>query len=226
MARKPRLIVPGCPHHLTQRGNRKLQTFFDDRDYRAFVDLLVETKARANVEVWAYCLMPNHVHLVAVPSEERDIPQLMQHSFRRYALRVNKRENWQGHLWQERYYSVAMDERHLQAAVRYVELNPVEASLCGAPWDWRWSSAGAHLRGEDDPLVTVGPLLERFPDWQRYLSDTADTDAIADLEANAKSGYPVGDESFIDHLEKVTGRTIRKKKPGPARGTKRRRPGE
>ncbi len=217
MARIPRLVVPGCPHHVTQRGNRKLKTFFCEEDYLEYLDLVKEARAKAAVEVWAYCVMPNHVHFVVVPADAEGLCKFMQHSHRRYARRVNAREKWQGHLWQERFHSVVMDERHLFAAVRYIELNPRTAGLCRAPEDWIWSSAGAHLSGEDDELVTVRPMLDRAPDWADYLAMPNDVPAILGLHQNAKSGRPVGDDEFIKRLQRLTGRDLRKKRPGPPR---------
>ena len=211
----PRLVVPNCPHHVTQRGNRKMRTFFCEADYRAYAELVAETKRKSSVEVWAYCMMPNHVHFVIVPKESDGISRFMQHSHRRYARQINQREDWRGHLWQERYFSVPMDERHLHAAVRYIELNPVKAGLCESAEDWRWSSARAHAKGEDDALVTVRPMLERVSDWMEYLAAPPDDDAVKNLQENAKCGRPVGDDGFINRLEQITGRSLKRKKPGP-----------
>lgn len=211
----PRLIIPGCPHHVTQRGNRKLQAFFSDEDYFAYIKLTAALKEQTNVGIWAYCLMPNHVHLVLVPSDKKGLSKFMQQVHRRYARRINKRQGWQGHLWQERFYSVPMDERHLYAAVRYIELNPVAAELCRTPTEWKWSSIHAHLRKADDQIVSVDPMLKRVSDWGQYLVEGEDSKAIDNLRRNAKSGRPVGNSQFIDHLERTSGRRIRKKKPGP-----------
>lgn len=219
MARMPRLVVPGYPHHVTQRGNRKLPTFFCDEDYRVYIEMAADMKERSGVELWAYCLMPNHVHYVVVPLDVTGLSTFMQHLHRRYARRINRREDWQGHLWQERFYSVPMDEHHLMAAVRYIERNPVDAMLCGKASDWRWSSVHAHLRGEDDTLVTVQPMLERVSDWPGYLAGESDADALKNLRDNARCGRPAGNATFVDELEAVTGRRIRKKKPGPPRRT-------
>jgi putative transposase len=126
----PRLVVPGYPHHVTQRGVRRQQTFFDDTDYRAYIELIKELKLAAGVDIWAYCLMPNHVHLIAVPKAEHGLATLFGTAHHRYAKRVNAIHDWRGHLWQERFYSVVMNESHSLAAMRYVELNPVRAGLC------------------------------------------------------------------------------------------------
>jgi putative transposase len=155
MARMPRLVVPGYPHHVTQRGNRRMKTFFGDRDYRYYLELLSDTKEEAGIEVWAYCLMPNHVHFVVVPRLENSLSRLFRFVHRHYSRAINFRKNWKGHLWQERFHSFVMDEHYLLATVRYVELNPVRANLCHSPEDWPWSSAKAHIQGIDDDIVTV-----------------------------------------------------------------------
>ena len=141
MARLARLVVPGHPHHVTQRGNRGQETFFGDDDYRSYLSLLAECCRKAGTEVWAYCLMPNHVHLVLVPSHEDGLRAALGETHRRYTRHVNLREDWRGHLWQARFHSFAMDENHLLACARLVELNPVRARLVQRPGDWRWSSA-------------------------------------------------------------------------------------
>src|ERR1017187_10321849 len=159
MARLARVVVPGMPHHVTQRGNRRQQTFFSEDDYRAYVELMAEWCAKFNVAIWAYCLMPNHVHLIAVPDSENGFRQAIGEAHRRYSRRINFRQGWRGHLWQGRFASFVMDEPYLLAAARYVELNPVRAKLVDRARQWRWSSARAHLAGRDDRLVTVAPLL-------------------------------------------------------------------
>ena len=216
MARLARVEVVDCPHHITQRGNRKLQTFYSDADYRTYIKLLAESKAKADVSVWAYCLMPNHVHLVAVPSSSGGLAKLVQHPHRRYAWRINRRMNWHGHLWQSRFYSCPMDERHLMAAVRYVEMNPVRAGLCSHPREWKWSSVHAHLEQKDDALVEVKPMLDRAGDWKRYLGETALPAMIAAIRESSASGRPAGDDDFVRSVEAETGRRLRKRLPGPA----------
>ena len=123
MARMPRLVVPDYPHHITQRGNRRMKTFFSEDDYQHYINLLESYKTDAEVEIWAYCLMPNHVHIVAVPKEKDGLSYLFRQVHRHYTRYINFREKWKGHLWQERYHSFVMDEQYLLATVRYVELN-------------------------------------------------------------------------------------------------------
>ena len=214
MARLARLVVPGYPHHVTQRGNRRQQTFFCDDDYLAYIKLIATQKDTAGVSILAYCLMPNHVHLVAVPDTSDSLADLFKDAHRRYTRRINFREGWRGHLWQERFHSCVMDEWHLLAAVRYIELNPVRARLCNTPAEWPWSSVHAHLAGQDDDLTTTRPMLHRIGNWPRYLLGRDCNDAIMDIRLHSRTGRPLGDSTFIETLERVTGRSLQPKKPG------------
>ncbi|MBU1168707.1 MAG: transposase [Proteobacteria bacterium] len=146
-------------HHITQRGNRRQQTFFNDEDYLAYIEMMSEWCMRYHVSVWAYCLMPNHVHLILVPETKDGLNLAVGEAHRRYTRRINFREGWRGHLWQGRFSSFIMDERYLLACTKYVELNPVRAGLVKRPEDWPWSSARPHITGKDDILVNIKPLL-------------------------------------------------------------------
>jgi len=129
MARIARVVVPGTPHHVTQRGNRRQDTFFRDEDYEAYIDLMSEWCGKCDVEIWAYCLMPNHIHMIAVPESEQGLSRAIGEAHRRYTRMINLRKRWTGYLWQGRFASFPMDEDHLLAAVRYVEMNPVRARM-------------------------------------------------------------------------------------------------
>lgn len=214
MARIARLVVPLYPHHITHRGIRRQRTFFSAADYRYYIDVLADAKREAGVDVWAYCLMPNHVHLVVVPEFTNSLARLFSYAHRKYTHRVNFREGWRGHLWQERFHSFVMDERYLLATVRYAELNPVRARLCGRPEQWRWSSVHAHLNNADDRLVTVHPMLDRVLDWPDYLAQGIKDRELETIRKHARTGRPVEDQSFLSELESVTGRCLRQGKPG------------
>ena len=214
MARLARVVAPGVPHHVTQRGNRRQPTFFRPADYRLYRSLMAESCASAGVTIWAYCLMPNHVHLIAVPQTEAALGRAIGDAHRRYARAINAREEWGGHLWQGRFASFPMDEAHLLAATRYVELNPVRAGLVEKPQDWAWSSARAHLRGHDDDLVKVAPLLDRVGDWRAFLDG-----GLADHEGDAirrheHTGRPMGSERFVAELEATLDRVLHRRTPG------------
>ena len=136
MARLARIVVPGLPHCVTQRGNGGRQTFFGDEDYQEYKELVAMHCADARVAVWAYCLMPNHVHLILVPKTEGGLREGLAEAHRRYARWINESEGWRGYLWQGRFASFPLDEAHLHAAGRYVELNPVRAGLTRQARDW------------------------------------------------------------------------------------------
>jgi putative transposase len=222
MARLARVVVPDVAHHVTQRGNRRQATFFDDSDYQAYLALIGEWCQRCGVEVWAYCLMPNHVHLIVVPGSEDALRRALGEAHRRYTRRINFREGWRGHLWQGRFASFAMDERYLLKAARYVELNPVRAKLCRVPWRWPWCSAAAHVAGRDDGVVRVAPLLERVPDWREFLSERVPADEAELWRVHERTGRPLGAPAFLDRIERLLHRRIRPAKPGrkPKRGKK------
>ena len=214
MARIARIVIPHHPHHVTQRGSRRQQVFFSDRDYQKYLDLLAKAVKTTESEIWAYCLMPNHVHLVVVPDKEDSLRAMLSSAHRNYAQYVNLREGWSGHLWQERFYSTVMDENYLLAVVRYTELNPVRAGLCERPEQWPWSSARPHLAGNDDSVVRVKPMLERVGNWSDYLS-ISNKDELASIRKHQKSGRPLGGEEFISKVEAITGRSLKMQKRGP-----------
>jgi putative transposase len=220
MPRLARAVVPGLPHHVTQRGNRKQPTFFGPEDYLLYIALLADSCQRFAVDVWAYCLMPNHVHLIAVPESADGLRRAIGQAHHRYTTHVNAREGWRGHLWQGRFASFPMDDRYTLAAARYVELNPVRANLVGRPEDYAWSSARAHLLKRDDALVKVAPLLARAPDWAAFLGEQIDPAVAGDFRKHQGTGRPLGGEEFVSRLEGLLGRMLRPGKPGPiARGS-------
>jgi len=214
MARIARVVVPGLPHHITQRGNRRQQIFFADEDYLAYLDLMATWCRKYKVAVWAWCLMPNHVHLIAVPRSEEGLARAIGEAHRRYTRLVNFREGWRGHLWQERFASFVMDEKHLLAAARYIEMNPVAAQLVKHPGDYRWSSARAHLAGADDGLVKAAPLLKLADDWKSLLT-LSPQEELDLLHRHEKTGRPLGGMKFVKRLEGKLGRMLRPQKPGP-----------
>lgn len=215
MARFARVVVPGLPHHVTQRGNRREPIFFEDGDQEVYRDLLAEQLVRRGVEAWAYCLMPNHVHLILTPRDEAGLGLAVGEAHRRYTNFVNARGRWTGHLFQSRFASVAMDEAHLIAAARYVPMNPVRARLVERPQDWPWSSARAHLTGQDDPLVAARPLLDRIGDFTDFLAEDEDPAGAARLRTAETTGRPLGNERFIEDLERMLGRKLARGRPGP-----------
>jgi putative transposase len=215
MARLARVVMSGHPHHITQRGNGRARTFFGDADYALYRDLLAENCRAAEVEVWAWCLMPNHVHLILVPSDPDGLRRALARVHRSYAGVIQARRKRSGHFWQGRFGAVAMDEEHLAAALRYVSLNPVRARLVERAQDWRWSSTRAHLRGKDDGVTALAPIRDRFPHFADLLASEPEADMFAHLRAAESIGRPLGTDRFVAGIERRTGRLLKPGKRGP-----------
>ena len=196
--------------------NGRLQTFFEAGDYALYLDLLGEAAMRAQTEVWSYCLMPNHVHIILTPSDEHGLSRTFGDLHRRYTGYINARRRTTGHLWQGRFGSVAMDEAHLGAALRYVALNPVRARLVKHAEDWRWSSTRALIAGTDDHVVKVGPALDRVGDFLAFLGEDFDEAlTYAALRKAESVGRPIGSPEWLREMEARTGRALAPGKRGP-----------
>lgn len=215
MARRARVVAPGIPHHVTQRGNRKQTTFFRRADYRLWLDLAAEAFAQAEVEVWAYCLMPNHVHLIATPSDEQGLARAVANTNVRYTRAINLREDWTGHLWQGRFASFAMDEDHFRRCVRYVGLNPVRGGIVARASDWPWSSVGAHLGGPVHPLLNPGPVAALLGNGaSTYFEKDLPDDDRARLRQACIDGRPIGSETWVKTLEQQLGEPLSRPRRG------------
>jgi len=215
MGRIARVVLEGMPHHITQRGNRRQATFFSDDDYQAYIDLMAEWCKKYDVAIWAYCLMPNHIHLIAVPEKADNLRLAIGEAHRRYTRRINFKKDWRGHLWQERFASFIMDEPHLLACARYIENNPVRARLVENAHEWPWSSASAHLIGKNDHLVNVKPLLSIISgDWHKFLAGSLLDEEMDRIRKHSRTGRPLGNSKFVNTLESKLGRSLIRQKPG------------
>ncbi len=217
MPRFARVVVPGCPHHLIQRGNRRQRVFFSDEDRAFFLTLLGREAAKHELAIWAFCLMENHFHLVAVPSKPDSFARGLGESQRRYTLVINTREGWKGFLFQGRFLSYPLDEGHQYAAIRYVEKNPVRAGIVARAEDFDWSSARAHVRKEPHPLLTPFRFEKSVGNWGRYLAQTEDPDMIEEFRGHERTGRPMGSEDFVKRLELLTGRVLAPRPKGRPR---------
>lgn len=215
MVRIARVEAVGEPHHVIQRGNRRQKVFFREEDKRQYLKILNLQSRLFGLDVWAYCLMDNHVHLIVVPGKERSMVDGVSETHRLYTRMVNFREGWRGYLWQGRFKSCPLDERYLYAAVRYVERNPVRAKLVSRAEEYPWSSAKAHVNQEFDPVLSDFYLLEEIKDWATYLRDEDDVDALGLLRRHGQTGRPLGCLEFVGSLEERLGRVLEPQKPGP-----------
>lgn len=230
MPRLSRRVFPGLPHHVVQRGNRREDVFFSDADRLAYLDGLAEYCAAGGVQIVAYCLMTNHVHLVVVPRTESALKDAFQPLHTRYAMRVNRTRGLTGRVWQGRFFSAVLDETYFYAAVRYVELNPVRARMVGKASDFRWSSAPAHCGlGQDPLLVAPNPWLPDLNDavaWTEWLAEGDQPDHVATLRQNTRREIPCGSETFVCELERRVGRPLRPRPRGrPAKASGKGQPG-
>jgi putative transposase len=217
MPRAARIVIPGCPHHIVQRGNNRQAVFFDAEDRRAYLSILKKISAKHGLQILGYCLMDNHVHLVAMPAEEDSLAKAVGVTNFTYAQEMNILRGRDGHFWQGRYFSCPLDESHLWTALRYVEQNPVRAGLVRSAWEYEWSSARAHVQGFDERgLVDLTDWNQNVGgfDWRKRLQCAGDMDILHKLRESTQTGMPFGSEMFIDGLEKSVGRRLRPRKPG------------
>lgn len=217
MSRFARLVIPGCPHHIIQRGNRRQKVFFSDEDRAFFLILPGRAAHRSGISLWAYCLMDNHVHLIAVPKSKDSFSSGLGSSLRKFSLVINTRENWKGFLWQGRYISYPLDERHCYEAVRYVERNPVRAGLVLRAELYPWSSARFHVLGESHPLLSPFPLQKSISNWSTYLGQGETPEQIDEFLRHELTGRPLGSDEFVKSLEKLTGRILAPRQKGRPR---------
>jgi len=194
MPRRARTVVPGVPHHIVQRGNRRQRIFFSDADRSAYVTLLRGAADRYEVRCIAWCLMENHVHLALVPPTPDALRATLASVHTAYSQRVNRLQDASGHLFQGRYASYPMDDRHLMIAVRYIENNPVAAGMVAAAGDWAWSSARAHLGAATDGLTDTAFLAPHVSNWAAYLRQGVETaDMNEAVERALLRGLPIAE---------------------------------
>jgi putative transposase len=215
MSRLPRVVVPGYPHHIVQRGNRRQTVFFQDQDRRFYLHLLRKYGSDAGITFWAYCLMGNHVHLIAVPRNVDSFSKGLGKAHWKYTMSVNLREDWRGFLWQGRFFSCPLDEHHLITATKYILFNPVRAAIVKRPDEYHWSSARAHLKEADDPLISDGDLSAEIVNWRSFLSVPPLESDMESIREHTKTGRPLGGEAFVRKLEAITGRTLWPQRRGP-----------
>jgi len=220
MPRTARVVVPGMPHHITQRGSRRFDVFRDEADRLEYLTLFAESCREFLLRIVAYCLMTNHVHYVAIPERPDSIRRVFHRVHGTHAHRFNIKYGFVGHLWQERPFSCVLDEAHLYNAVRYVEQNPVRAGMVAKPSDYRWSSARAHCSSEADPLLNDHSELLKITNWTAWLETQENPETNQLLRDCTSTGRPCGSEDFVRHVEQTAHRDFTRKKPGPKPKTK------
>jgi putative transposase len=217
MARLPRVIAVDGPHHVTQRGNGRRFILDSDADRGVYLDLLTQSLALHAVAMMGYCLMSNHVHLILVPGRAESLGLALKHAHGRYASYWNAIHHSSGHVWQGRYYSCPLDEKHVWEALRYTELNPVRASLVAESPSWMWSSAAAHCAAVPDPGCLVMQLWQsrwNSASWRAFLEIKESAPELAAIRLSTHTGRPLGTAEFVRALERSTQRPLAPQKRG------------
>ena len=191
MPRIPRIVIPGIPHHCVQRGNYRQRIFLNNNDRVQYLEWINEYRQKYALEIWAYCLMINHVHFIVVPKKMDSMAKTFSLAHMRYSQYCNSKLNRKGHLWQARFYSCPLDDEHLYEAIRYVEMNPVRAGLVEKPEDYLWSSAKAHITNKlEHPILSNLQLTELnfIDDWKSFLDENSDDEKIIRLKLSTSTG--------------------------------------
>lgn len=223
MSRMTRIVVPGLPHHVTQRGVGAAAIFDDDADRELYLSLLREQAERVGLGFEAWCLLADGVHLIAVPDQARSLGIGIGEAHRLYTRARNRNEGMQGSLFGARFASCVLDKAYLARAVRRVEMAPVRAGLADRPSDYRWSSARLHLgMRKTDPLSTGDQAPEMAGDWSEFMRERADDDEEA-LALHVSTGRPWGSARFVARLERKLGRPLTAGKPGWPKGVPRKK---
>jgi putative transposase len=219
MPRIARTIAPGYPHHITQRGNNRATVFFDDEDRQTYLKLLIGYARKHGLQIWAYCLMATHVHLLAVPETETSLARGIGLTNQVYTQYLNRKLNQSGRIWQNRFFSCVVEsEQYLWAVSRYIERNPLKVGLAEGAEDYRWSSARSHLTGVEDAVLGDATWLdpsERTSYAEFVLAENAEMDET--IRKATRTGRPIGSESFVDMLEFRLKQVLRPKKAGRPR---------
>ena len=213
MPRIARAVAIGIPHHVTQRGNNQQDVFFTDDDRKLYLDLLHKNARQYGLQVWAYCLMSNHVHLIVVPQQIESLAKAIGRTHYLFTRYINIMHGRSGHLWQNRFFSCVLDTGHCTAAMRYVEQNPVRSGMVKKAWKYNWSSCKAHITGTDaigvidmkgSPVADIGS-----EQWKKLVSETADEGILSGIRNSTRVGRPLGTDKFISKLEVKIGRRLR-----------------
>jgi putative transposase len=195
--------------------------FFSGADRAHYLGLLREYSAGAGLELLGYCVLTNHLHLVVVPERENSLARVLKPVNLRYAQHVNRRRGGSGRVWQGRFYSCPLDERHCLMAVRYVEQNPVRARVVRRAEDYGWSSAAGHTGRRVDPLLSDRRgLLSSIDDWSGWLRERTERELLDRLRRHTRTGRPLGEAEFVERIERATRRELRAKPHGRPRKTR------
>jgi putative transposase len=215
MARFARVVHPGLPYHVTHRGNRRAAVFFSDVERQAYLDVLGEYGREYSMDVWGYCLMTNHIHLLVTGQHENSLANAIGRAHMRYARWLSRWHGWSGHLWANRFFSTPLDDHHMRAAIRYIEQNPVRAGLVTRCEDYAWSSTRGNAQLRQDSLLAPGrPFTAMADGWLNWVNVQTDDAETTLLRRNTHTGRPTGSRESAFDLEARLGRILACQKVG------------
>jgi putative transposase len=205
MPRIARIVAVGYPHHVTQRGNYQQKTFRCQKDFVQYLIWLEKYCQQYFLFLYAYCLMPNHVHFIVAPQKENSMAKVFNFTHMMYSQYFNKKHHLRGHLWQGRFYSCVLSESHLYAAIKYVEKNPKRAGLVKNSWEWKWSSALAHIENRDINGIKLADLSDLMPinNWKEYLEEDDKEDEVEKIRKHTLTGRSLGSEGFAKEVNRI-----------------------
>jgi putative transposase len=223
MSRLPRICPLGIAQHVIQRGNNRQICFGNEQDFFAYIGWLKEFSVKFEVNIHAWVLMTNHVHLLCTPSKENGVSQMMQALGRQYVRYFNHSYKRTGTLWEGRFKSCLVeDEVYLLHLYRYIELNPVRGSMVAEPSEYTWSSYQVNALGKVSNLCTPHLLYtalgmsdsERQACYRSLFASHVEGKLLEDIRAATKSGMSLGNERFKNELASLTGRRLHALPPG------------
>jgi putative transposase len=212
MPRIARVVAVGLPHHITQRGNYQQKVFLDEADNRRYLHWIEEYSIKFGLSILVHSLMPNHIHLIGIPSEKHSLSKTLNAAHMRYSQYFNEKMKRQGHLWQGRFYSCILDMAHFLLAARYIERNPVRAGLVEKPWHWPWSSASSHIGEKGGDLIGLGDFLGLVgmscDQWKKFIDCEEDSQVLQRIRKYTLTGRPLGESVFLKEMEDKLGRKL------------------
>jgi len=215
MARQARITLDYTPHHITQRGNRGEPIFFEKGDFQAYLDILKEQCERFDVKIASYCLLPNQIHLMVIPKEGNLLARAIGETHRRYTNMINKRNNWRGHLFQDRFFSYACNEPYSLRATRFIEMLPVTSGIAPKAESYLWSSARTRIKVTSDQNFLSRPQsFHAVHNWEEFFSRPMEENEMKAIQTHLQTGRPRGNDAFLDRIEREIGRSVRPKKRG------------
>ena len=214
MARQARITLSNSPHHITQRGNRGEPVFFEKSDFQSYLSILQEQCERFSVKILSYCLLPNQIHLLAVPQDGDLLARAIGETHRRYTNMINKRMEWRGHLFQDRFFSYVCDEQYSLRAMSFIENMPVVSGIAPTPENYLWSSAKERIKVAQGSFLQQPKNFHAVQDWSAFLERPMDPKELRSIEIHLQTGRPRGNDTFLDMIEQKIGRSVRPQKRG------------